>query len=135
MSRPGDEEPEVGDYLGDLTSELNDGESIVCFCSAGPKNYAFQTNKGKEVVKIRGFTLNRVNSQKLTFDVMKQMIFSKGDPINIVNDHKITRHPLTHRIYNRVEVKKYGVNYTKRMVMDNLDTLPYGWVFEDSNMD
>ena len=35
---------ETGDYLGDMTDEL-DGDHIVEFVSGGPKNYAYKTEK------------------------------------------------------------------------------------------
>ena len=41
-------EPLLGDYLGDLTDEL-DGDYITTFISGGPKNYAYLTNNGKSV--------------------------------------------------------------------------------------
>ena len=40
ISRPGSSDPPVGDYLGDLTDEL-DGRHIIEFISDGPKNYAY----------------------------------------------------------------------------------------------
>ena len=56
VSRPGQYDPPLGDYLGDLTNELKAGEHIVEFVSGGPKNYAYRTNNGKEVCKVRGFS-------------------------------------------------------------------------------
>lgn len=37
----------LGDYLGDFTDELDPGDSIVEFCSGGPKNYGYKTLTGK----------------------------------------------------------------------------------------
>ena len=37
--------PKIGEFLGDLTSELDDDDYIVEFVSAGPKNYSFKTMK------------------------------------------------------------------------------------------
>jgi len=65
VSRPGDIDPELGDYLGQLTNELDDNDHIINFVSGGPKQYAYQTAKGKQVCKIRGFTLNYTNSKLL----------------------------------------------------------------------
>jgi hypothetical protein len=49
-----------GEYLGDLTDEIDpkDGNYIVEFVSAGPKNYAYKTDKGVTKCTIKGFTLN-----------------------------------------------------------------------------
>ena len=37
VSRPGQYDPPLGDYLGELTDELDSGEHIVEFVSSGPK--------------------------------------------------------------------------------------------------
>ena len=42
VSRPGEYDPALGDYLGELTNELGHGEHIVEFVSGGPKNYAYK---------------------------------------------------------------------------------------------
>ncbi|XP_053380065.1 uncharacterized protein LOC128548714 [Mercenaria mercenaria] len=51
VSRPGQYDPPLGDYLGELTDELDGGEYIVEFVSGGPKNYAYKTSKNKETCK------------------------------------------------------------------------------------
>lgn len=66
VSKSGDKEPEVGSFLGQLTSELDPDEYITEFVSGGPNNYAYRTTKGKKVCKIRGFSLNYDNSKNLT---------------------------------------------------------------------
>ena len=38
---PGEYEPPIGDYLGELTDELN-GNHILAFASGGPTNYAYK---------------------------------------------------------------------------------------------
>ena len=40
------DDPPLGDYLGELTNELDAGEYIVEFVSRGPKNYAYKTSSG-----------------------------------------------------------------------------------------
>ena len=58
VHEPGKPDPPLGDYLGDLTDELDPGDYITTFISGGPKNYAYLTNNGKTETKIRGITLN-----------------------------------------------------------------------------
>ena len=53
VHKPGKPDPPLGNYLGDLTDELN-GDYITSFVSGGPKNYAYRTKKGKTDTKIRG---------------------------------------------------------------------------------
>ena len=59
----GEAEPSVGNFLGDLTNEL-DGEHIVDFASAGLKNFAHCTSDGDTCCKVKGFTLNHENAKK-----------------------------------------------------------------------
>ena len=67
-------DPPLGDYLGELTNELQNGEHIVEFVSGGPKNYAYKTNENNETYKVRGFTLNFKNSQLINFHSVKDII-------------------------------------------------------------
>ena len=127
ISTPDVVDPPLGDYLGQLTDELN-GEHIVEFVCGGPKNYSFKTNLGNETVKVRGFSLNYCASQLLNFDSVKQLVVTSSDVvIPITNPSKITRDKRKRKIFNRVETKNYRVVYTKRQVLDNFDTIPYGY--------
>ena len=45
VSRPRQYDPPLGDYMGELTGELEAAEHIVEFVSGGPKNYGYKTNK------------------------------------------------------------------------------------------
>ena len=69
-SQPDDWMPALGDYLRELTNELDDDDYITTFASGGPKNYAYQTKNGKTTCKVRRFTLNFRGSQKLNFSTM-----------------------------------------------------------------
>ena len=128
VSKPGLYDPPTDVYLGGLTDEL-DGEYITEFVSGGPKNYSYRTNTGQQICKVRGFTLNFANSQKINFDVMREMVVSKEsvDSVDIVNPSKICRDSRNQTVYNRRESKKYQLVYTKRVIQPNLDTLPYGY--------
>lgn len=55
--KEGELEPPVGDYLGELTNELSEDDWITEFVCNGPKNYAYKTYKGKEVCKVKGFSI------------------------------------------------------------------------------
>ena len=73
ISKPGMYDPPMGDYLGDLTDEL-DGHHIVEFVSAGPKNYAYRLENGQCCCKVKGFTLNYTNSALINFDTMRNEV-------------------------------------------------------------
>ena len=66
---------ETGDYLGDMTDEL-DGDDIVEFVSGGAKNYGYKTSGDKFECKVRGFTLNVRGREKLNYGSMKQYILN-----------------------------------------------------------
>ena len=76
--RPGQPSIAIGDFLGDMTDEL-DGDVITEFVSGGAKNYGYQTRGGKVVCKVRGFTLNVRGSAILNFNTMKDNIVSELD--------------------------------------------------------
>ena len=155
VSRNGDEEPTTGAFLGDLTNELKKpGDYITEFVSGGPKNYSFKTYLGKQVCKVKGFSLNYKNSQLINFSSMLQLVSrpreenktstkqrkqvngkrkrseseNECNKIVLTNERKITRQKLKRKIYNRPERKEYRIVYDKRVVQkDSYDTLPYGY--------
>jgi len=51
----------TGDMLEEWTDELKKDKYIKLWASTGPKNYYYETNLGKNVTKIKGFTLNYQN--------------------------------------------------------------------------
>ena len=93
VCRPNEYDPPLGDYFGELTDELGNGEYIVEFVSGGPKNYAYKTNKDNETCKVRGFTLNYKNSQLIDFDSLKDIVTAPQSSSNIAvtNPSKICR--------------------------------------------
>ncbi|XP_041361864.1 uncharacterized protein LOC121377831 [Gigantopelta aegis] len=128
VCKPGSYQPVLGDYLGDLTDEL-DGDHIVEFVSGGPKNYAYRTSKGKETCKVRGFTLHHTNAQLINFAAIRDMVLSptRDGSITVTNPGKISREKRKRKIYNRPENKKYQIVYNKRVILKDLNTLPYGY--------
>jgi hypothetical protein len=66
----------TGNFLGEMTSELPEGDWIVEFVSGGPKNYAYVTAKGKTEVKVKGFTLNSTNAAAFAFEKIKKVTLS-----------------------------------------------------------
>lgn len=124
VSKDGEWEPLTGSYLGELTDEL-DGTYITTFVSGRPKNYAYETNTGKTVCKVRGITLNYRTQQHVNFDVMSEMVSGVG-PHKITVDipFKIVRNKTGKDVITRSEKKDYRIVYNKRVIIDNFDTLP-----------
>ena len=68
VSRHGCYDPPLGDFLCELTNELDGNQYITEFLASGPKAYSFKTNKGQEICKIRGFTLHYKNNKLINFN-------------------------------------------------------------------
>jgi len=127
VSREGEYEPEIGDYLGELTSETGDNY-ITTYVSGGPKNYTYQLDNGKTCCKVRGITLNFRNAQMINFNTISQMVRGVGEEkITVTNPCKIVRNLKTREILSKPESKDYRIVYTKRVIVDNYNTLPYGY--------
>ena len=106
------------------------------FAASAPKSYAYITNKGDTVCKIKGFSLNFKNSLKIDFNVIKDMVVNQQIQGNTnlrkvatVNDRQITRDKFRNIIYNSRLVKHYRACYTKRVIMPDLTTVPFGYDF------
>ena len=131
--------PDIGDHLGQWTNELNPGEHITHFVSSGPKSYSYKTSTGRSVVKLKGFTLNHENSQRLNFESIRRLVLFWADPDNNAlteeeNPYvqarysKICRDKKRFLLYNREELKKYRVTYDKRqLIQGTYDTIPFGY--------
>ena len=127
-------DPSLGNYLGDLTNELNEGDYITSFISGGPKNYAYRTKKGKTETKIRGITLDYSASGKLNHDTIRELVHTHCNEleasekkVTIDMPFKIMRNKKEKRIVTKRMKKDYRVVYNKRVVNENYDTVPYGY--------
>jgi hypothetical protein len=120
---------EMGDLLGELTDELGDPDTyITAFASSGPKSYAYKTNGGEAVLKIKGITLNYRNSRVINFDSVKKVIRGEIDAITTPRATQIRRQKLTGTVYNMPHSKTYSKVFTKRRVIEgSFDTVPYGF--------
>ena len=133
VSREGEWEPEIGDFLGQLTNELEADNHIVSFVSGGPKNYGYQLAKPDKSsnlthCKVRGITLNYRNHFLVNFDTMSQMVRKEGpSKVQVADPYKISQDRKTMNIETREEKKVYQMVYTKRVPIHNYDTVPYGY--------
>lgn len=134
ICRPGVNEVPLGDYLGELTDELDPGDYIQEFVSGGPKNYAYRTLAGKEKVCVKGFSFNYANSKIVNFDAIKDLLQDEvGEPprkkrkLDTPAVNRIRRDKARNVVYNQSECKQYRVVYNKRMLKTDMTTLPYGY--------
>ena len=132
---PGQPTLETGAYLGQFKNELDEGDTIIEFATAGPKNYGYRTQKGKVECKVRGFSLNARGQEQLNFDILKRNVLdelqhpqAQTRSIRIFNPHKIVRDETTKRLETRTEIKRYQLVASKRVVdPDDFHTYPYGF--------
>ena len=132
--RPGQPSITTGDFLGDMTDEL-DGDVITEFVSGGAKNYGYQTRGGKVVCKVRGFTLNVRGSAILNFRTMKENILLELDSpqdsrrqLNIVTPYYFKRDLEKKQIQVVPRVKQYGLVFDKRLIdVATRSSFPYGY--------
>ena len=132
--------PPLGEYLGDLTDELackelgckgcDEGHYIVEYISCGPKNYSYRVNTGQTVCKVRGFSLNYDNSKVINFESMKKCLVEwlngNDSPVRTVKT-EIRREKYEAEVCTRKMSKNYGVCYDKRRVVNNYQTVPFGY--------
>lgn len=85
LSKDGDEMPETGDYLGNMTNELEQygpNAYISEFAAGGPKNYGYKVRMNDEseeekiVCKVKGIRLNYMNSRIINFETIKNLLLS-----------------------------------------------------------
>jgi len=135
---------EMGDKLGDMTSELRPSEFISEFVSGGPKNYAYRVMTGgtgeeeKTVCKVRGITLNYNASKLVNFERLNDMILKSGDEtppetviINVHTEKKIKRRRKVVgglvSIITEPEDKIYSISFFKRRRLDDHTPVPFGY--------
>ena len=127
---PGDRPLQTGNTLGCLSSELEEGEFIVEFCSTGAKSYSFVTNRGRTVCKVKGFTLNRSASKVINFKSMLDLLTIPGPQVLPVHyPFNIRRCKRQLEIDCVSLVKRFQPTYTGKRVVDTSTwkTTPYGY--------
>ena len=138
-------QPTTGDYLGDLTNELWDKKkkefrTIQEFSSAGPKNYGYVLDNGKQECKVKGFSLNVEGSKQLNYSILRNNVISEIQDPQVINGQVVRRkYPIkrSHKIVRDVkqlelktveETKNYQLVFDKRVVdPETFATYPYGY--------
>ena len=73
--KPGEPVLELGEGLGDLTSELKDPDDFITeFVSVAPKAYAFQTRLGKGQCKFKGIRANCTSEKLINLESLTKMV-------------------------------------------------------------
>ena len=127
LTQPGQAEPPLGNYIGDLTDELG-GDHVTVFASGGPKNCGYKTSSGKTEVKVRGITLDCMARQKVNFEVICALVFLHAEcdvtgHVSVDIPFRNTRNTRTKEIQSK-RIKDYCIVYNKRVITQNYKTLP-----------
>ncbi|KAJ8972049.1 hypothetical protein NQ317_001519 [Molorchus minor] len=133
VSKKGSYEPETGDFIGDMTNELEvygKDSYISEFVSGGPKNYAYKVfstrdNKEKVVCKVKGISLSYEASQLINFDSIKEMVVRPTEPLSILSKH--IRRTAEHEVVTVTQTKLYKPNSLKRKFLEDHNSTPYGY--------
>ena len=131
ISKNGWRDPELGDYLGEFTNELKDGEYITEFVSTGPKSYAYKViepngqNHTQAVCK--GFTFNNVIDLKINFDSMKEMVCNDRSLKIIGPQLKFFRKLKNLTVCTNVINKLMQFTFDKRVIENDFKTTPFGY--------
>ena len=123
LTQSGQPEPQWGNYIGDLTDEL-DRDHITVFASGGPKNYCYKTSSGNTEVKVRGITLDCMAGQKVNFEVICALVFLRAEcdvtgHVSVDIAFRITRNTRTKEIQSKRMKKDYCIVYNKRVITQN----------------
>ena len=125
-SHHGAYEPNIGDQIGSMTDELS-CQFIVEFVSNGAKTYGYRTSEGQEVIKCKGFNLNKLTSDTINLDVMRDIATSDQE-LSIYVTHDVIRSEHKHRsVYTRPDTKIYKRTFDKRVIQPDHTSIPYGY--------
>ena len=132
--KPGQPSIPIGDYLGEMTDELQ-GDVIEEFISGGAKNYGYTTRGGKTECKVRGFSLNVRGKQELNFNTMKANILAEIEHpqeerrvIRVNNPNHFKRDTTYKKIKLVEQVKNYKLVFDKRVLdPDTKMSYPFGY--------
>ena len=124
----GEYNPPLSEFVGGMTDELG-GFSHYRVRIQWSKNYVIRTADGKQIVKVKGFTLNYVASNQLNFDVMKDMVISdEQHSIKIVGTSQIKKDLKRRQINTLPYSKSYKLIFNKRVRnTKNHTSLPFGF--------
>jgi hypothetical protein len=117
----------VGTCLGELTNEMKPGQFISEFVCTGPKSYSYRANDGEESVKFKGIAMTFKNSGRVNFESVKELVFGTTEYISLAPQNQFKRIKYDGVIYNSDMVKRVKATFDKRRILDDFNTLPYGY--------
>lgn len=130
ISRPNTYQPKLGNFLGQLTNELENDDFIVEFVSAGPKNYGYRTNKGISKCVVKGFSFYAGTNNLINFDSIKNIVMNNQHDKIATKQMQFKTNKVNWNVESCVKTKLYSMIYDKRILLsDDMSTLPFGYKY------
>ena len=121
---------DIGENLGQMKNELVPGNYITMQICLAPKTYGYTTKlAGKDgrfqVVKNKGFK-NEI-TEKINVDSFINLFRDKTATISVENPNFFLRNRRDCTVYMKKLSKRFNYNYDKRIVLNDTDTIPWGY--------
>ena len=122
-----------GDALGEWESEMKGNNYIKEVCVGGAKSYSYieynpDTHEEKIVIKQKGITLDRANSNKFTFEAVKDMVLNKT-VIESEKRYQFTWNTSTKDIETRYISRTVQSTFDSKRNAFGFDSIPLGYEF------
>ncbi|XP_074115790.1 uncharacterized protein LOC141538307 [Cotesia typhae] len=122
----------TGDFLGDLTDELESygkGSYISSFVSGGPKFYSYvikHEGKTSECSKLKGVKINGSTEKLINYNSIRSLVVDQEKEFLV--SYSGIRRDNYHQVITKKETKIIRVTGPKRRREGEADTYPYGKV-------
>jgi hypothetical protein len=118
--------PQLGEFLGDFTNELDFDDFITEFASGGPKNYCYKTNSGYTDCTVKGYPINYLTDLSLNFESIKYTVTENRNNKIKIPQLKFIKDKSEWLIKTEIQDKFYRFVYDKRVINDDFTTSPFG---------
>ncbi len=116
-----------GRALSQWENEFKDeGEWIVEIVVAGAKSYSYKTNKGNYVLRMKGITMDKTNSDIISIDSMTNMVLNQGT-LQSAARFSFTTDPETRDVITRCLNRSIRSTVGEKRKLHGYDTLPFGY--------
>ena len=115
--------------LGKWTDEVPQGR-IVKYVSLGPKSYGYEyieNGKRQQTCKVKGITLDYNTSQLVNFDAMEECVNDRQNYVKVIEYESRIRRHRDRKVCSEKQIKTFRSVYTKRVVVNQYFTVPYGY--------